>query len=68
MQEHKRAVRNAHTDKTVIADHSWKNRLIIGWDNKKIIDGDSDWTMRKVKIFHFLFLFVQRIRKLSVVT
>ncbi|XP_057302713.1 uncharacterized protein LOC130636882 [Hydractinia symbiolongicarpus] len=38
VQEHKRAVRNADTDKNEIADHSWNNDHIIDWDNKKIID------------------------------
>ncbi|XP_057296137.1 uncharacterized protein LOC130625075 [Hydractinia symbiolongicarpus] len=49
VQEHKRAVRNADTDKNEIADYSWKNDHVIDWDNKKIIDRESGWKARKVK-------------------
>ena len=48
VQEHKRAVRNADTEKNEIADHSWTKDHQFNWNEKKIIDQEKAWIARKI--------------------
>ena len=48
-KEHTRAVRAADTRKYETADHCWKYNHDFDWENKKIIDYETNTTTRKIK-------------------
>ena len=48
-KEHTRAVRAADTRRYETADHCWKYNHDFDWENKKIIDYETNTTTRKIK-------------------
>ena len=48
-KEHTRAVRAADTRRYKTADHCWKYNHDFDWENKKIMDYDTNTTTRKIK-------------------
>ena len=48
-EEHTRAVRAADTRRYETADHCWKYNHDLDWENKKIIDYETNTTTRKIK-------------------
>ena len=48
-KEHTRAVRAADTRRYETADHCWKYNHDFDWENKKIVDYETNTTTRKIK-------------------
>ena len=48
-KEHERAVRNGDLEKNKIAHHSWTHDHRFNFDNKSVIDRESNMTTRKIK-------------------
>ena len=48
-KEHTRAVRAADTRRYETADHCWKYKHDFDWENKKIMDYETNTTTRKIK-------------------
>ena len=49
-KEHTRAVRAADTRRYETADHCWKYNHDFDWENKKIMDYETNTTTRKIKV------------------